>query len=95
MLNSTTNSISESTDLTVECIRYINFDEHSIFNTNMPITHIILRDLVLDNGFTASLINRDPKLMKNIVQYFKKFGSENEANHELIHFQDEYSQQMI
>ena len=68
MLNSTTNTISESTDLTAECIRYINFDEHSIFNANMLITHIISRDLVLDNGFTASLINRDPNLMKNIVQ---------------------------
>ena len=95
MLNTTTNTISESTDLTAECIRYINFDEHSIFDANMPIIHTISRDLVLDNGFTASLIKRYRDLKRNILQYFKSVGSENEADYELIHFQDEYSQQVI
>ena len=41
MLSTTTNTMSESTDLTVECISYINFDEHSIFDANMPIFHTI------------------------------------------------------
>ena len=95
MLNTTTNTISESTDLTAECIRYINFDEHSKFDANMPIFYTISRDSVLDNGFTASLIKRYPNLKRNILQYFKSVGWENEADHELIHFQDEYSQQMI
>ena len=95
MLNTTTNTISESTDLTAECIRYINFDEHSIFDANMPIIHTISRDLVLDKGFTASLIKRYPNLKRNILQYFKSIGSENKVDHELIHFQDEYSQQII
>ena len=95
MLNTTTNTISESTDLTAECIRYINFDEHSIFNVNMPNIHRVSRDLVLDNGFTASLIKRYPNLKRNNLQYFKSVRSEIEADHELIHFQDEYSQQMI
>ena len=95
MLNTTTNTISESTDLTAECIRYINFDEDSIFDANMPIIHAISRDLVLDNGFTASLIKSYPDLKRNILRYFKNVGSVNEADHELIHFQDEYSQQMI
>ena len=94
MLNTTTNTISESTDQTVECIRYVNFYEHSIFDAHMPIIHTISRDLVLDKGFTASLIKRCPNLKRNILQYFKNVGSENEANHELIHFQDESSQQM-
>ena len=95
MLNTTTNTISESTDLTAECIRYINFDERSIFDANMPIIHTISRDLVLDKGFTASLIKRYPNLKRNILQYFNSVRSENEADHELIHFQDEYGQQMI
>ena len=98
MLNKTTNTIFESTDLTAECIRYINFDEfdeHSIFDAIVPIVHTISRDLVLDNGFIASLIKRYSNLKRNILQYFKSVGSENEAVHELIHFQDEYGQQMI
>ena len=95
MLNTTTNTISESLDLTAEYIRYINFDEQSIFDANMPFIHTISRDLVLDNGFTTSLIKRYPNLKRNILQYFKNVGSENEAYHELIHFQDEYSQQVI
>ena len=95
MLYTTTNTISESTDLTAECIRYINFYEHSIFDANMPIIHTISRDLLLDNGFTASLIKRYPNSKRNILQYIKSVGSENEADHELILFQDEYSQQMI
>ena len=61
----------------------------------MPIIHTISRDLALDKGFSASLIKRYPNLKRNILQNFKNVGSENEANHELIHFQDEYSQQMI
>ena len=68
MLNTITNTISESTDLTAECIRYINFDERSIFDANMPIIHTISRDLVLDKGFTASLIKRYPNLKGNILQ---------------------------
>ena len=95
MLNTTTNTVSESTDLTAECIRYINFDEHSIFDANMPIIQTISRDLVLDKGFTASLIKRFPNLKRNILQYFKSVGSGNEVDHELMHFQDENRQQMI
>ena len=68
MLNTTTNTIFESTDLTAECIRYINFDGHSIFDANMPIIHTISRDLVLDKGFTVSLIKRYSNLKRNILQ---------------------------
>ena len=46
MLNTITKAISESTDLTVECIRYFNFDELSVFDANMPFIHTIYRDLV-------------------------------------------------
>ena len=37
LLNTTTNTRSESSDLTAEFIRYYNSDEHSICDANIPL----------------------------------------------------------
>ena len=60
MLNTTTKTISESTDLTTECIRYIIIDEHLKFADNMPVNITISRDFVLDTDCAISLNKRYP-----------------------------------
>ena len=60
LLNTITNTLFESTDLTTKRIKYINFDEHSIFYANMPNIHTKSKDLVLDTGFAVPLIKRYP-----------------------------------
>ena len=74
MLNTTTNTISGSTDLNAECNSYITFDEHSILDPNMPIIHTKSREIVLNTGFTASLSKRYSNLKRNIVKKTSKMS---------------------
>ena len=95
MLNTCTNTVSESTDFRNECIRYVNYEKHSIFDANMPIIHTISRDLILDKGFTATLIRRYPQLKNNIVRFYQSIGLDSIRNYPLIYYKDDYTNQII
>ena len=93
-LSTNYNTISESTDFSRSCIRYVNYNISSIFDANMPIVHTISLDMVLDKGFTGSLIKRYPALRESIINFMKLHGHTS-IHYDLIGYRDPDNLQLI